>query len=347
MRLLILFLICCLILGCAQEKVPMGVVKADPDNDGLTNEEEQRYGTNPQNPDTDNDGLKDGDEVNVYGTSPVDFDTDGDGLGDGEEVTKYGTDPKDLDTDNDGLEDGYEVMSSRTNPKKVDTDGDTLSDKDELERYYTNPNEADSDGDKLDDYEEIVSYGTDPLKADTDDDGLNDYREVELGTNPKNPDSDRDGYEDGIDLWPLENKGIQIDVLYYKVENADFLFDLSDPYLVAYVNHERHETYYYNNVQEKRNPWTLTIDTPDNTRSVYIEIYLIDEDDTWDPDDPDDTIDIYGGSVARYWIEVDYEIDSEAITIHEDGSKDGASEVDGIIELQISTTTLSTYEVFG
>jgi len=36
---------------------------ADPDNDGLTNLQEEQLGTNPNNPDTDADGFKDGDEV--------------------------------------------------------------------------------------------------------------------------------------------------------------------------------------------------------------------------------------------------------------------------------------------
>lgn len=36
---------------------------ADPDVDGLTNDQEATYGTNPNNPDSDGDGFLDGDEV--------------------------------------------------------------------------------------------------------------------------------------------------------------------------------------------------------------------------------------------------------------------------------------------
>jgi hypothetical protein len=42
--------------------------------------------------DSDNDGLSDGDEIQVYGTDPYNADTDGDGRGDGEEVLA-GTNP--------------------------------------------------------------------------------------------------------------------------------------------------------------------------------------------------------------------------------------------------------------
>ena len=64
----------------------------DPDRDGLTNLEEYQNGTDPHNPDTDGDGLSDGDEVNRYHTNPLLTGTDGDGIPDGVEV-QTGTDP--------------------------------------------------------------------------------------------------------------------------------------------------------------------------------------------------------------------------------------------------------------
>lgn len=49
---------------------------------------------------------------NIYGTDPNDSDTDNDGLNDGDEVNTYGTDPNDSDTDNDGFSDSLEVSMS-------------------------------------------------------------------------------------------------------------------------------------------------------------------------------------------------------------------------------------------
>jgi len=69
------------------------IFTSDLDGDGLSDEEEQNLGTNPENPDTDTDGLSDREEIKVYGTSPLNPDTDNDGIPDGEEV-KNGTDPK-------------------------------------------------------------------------------------------------------------------------------------------------------------------------------------------------------------------------------------------------------------
>jgi len=64
----------------------------DSDEDGLTNLKEYSLGTEPFYPDSDFDGLSDGDEVNVYATDPLNPDTDEDGIEDGDEL-KLGIDP--------------------------------------------------------------------------------------------------------------------------------------------------------------------------------------------------------------------------------------------------------------
>ncbi len=57
-----------------------GKCKVDSDQDGLSDLQEQFLGTNPNNRDTDGDGVEDGDEVFVYHTNPNNADTDGDGV---------------------------------------------------------------------------------------------------------------------------------------------------------------------------------------------------------------------------------------------------------------------------
>ncbi len=165
-------------------------LNTDKDHDGLTKREELALGTDPDNADTDGDGLKDGEEVNKYFTNPLKVDTDGDGLSDGDEVMKYKTDPLKADTDGDGLTDGDEVLKYKTDPLKADTDGDGLSDGDEVMKYKTDPLKADTDGDGLTDGEEVLKYKTDPLKVDTDGGTVGDGIEVKRGTNPLDPSDD-------------------------------------------------------------------------------------------------------------------------------------------------------------
>lgn len=203
----------------------------DPDNDGMTNQDERVYGThgnlydtdgdgrsdreeifgiggpatNPKNPDSDGDGLSDGQEVNVYGTNPNKVDTDDDGLSDPDELMIYGTNPTLWDTDADGLSDSQELLH-QTNPNDDDSDNDGLKDGEEVNIRRTNPNKEDTDGDGLNDYAEVYTHSTDPTKADTDGEGLNDGAEVnQYGTNPNKADTDGDGLSDYAELFAFPN----------------------------------------------------------------------------------------------------------------------------------------------
>ena len=64
----------------------------DGDNDGATDDFETANGSDPNDPDTDGDGLIDGDEFFTIFSDPTDADTDDDGVDDGDEVAA-GTDP--------------------------------------------------------------------------------------------------------------------------------------------------------------------------------------------------------------------------------------------------------------
>ncbi len=79
---------------------------ADNDGDGIPD---------ATDPDDDNDGLSDADELNLTGTDPLDADSDDDGFSDGAEKAA-GSNPLDPfsnpDADNDGVSDGLEVIYS-------------------------------------------------------------------------------------------------------------------------------------------------------------------------------------------------------------------------------------------
>lgn len=116
-------------------------VGIDTDHDGVSNAVEVGQGSNPNNPDTDGDGLNDSKDPN-----PIKNDTDGDGDKDGTDPNPTNPnvftppdhdhdgvpDSKDTDNDNDGLYNWQETKSTGgigTNPLKYDTDGDGVGDK--------------------------------------------------------------------------------------------------------------------------------------------------------------------------------------------------------------------------
>ncbi|MDI3283426.1 MopE-related protein [Polyangium sp. 15x6] len=199
----------------------------DNDGDGLTNQLEFFLGSNPNDADTDDDGVLDGDEANpsddTDGDGKInvrDSDSDGDGLFDGTEVGNDCSHPStnpaanacradadmgathtsmvDPDSDDGGVSDGAEdknkdgaIDPGETNPTKGNGEDDPL----------------DSDGDGLLDKLETM-LGTDPFDWDSDDDGVSDAEEPDLGEdtdgdgfiNALDPDSDNDGLPDGLEM---------------------------------------------------------------------------------------------------------------------------------------------------
>lgn len=157
---------------------------ADLDTDGLDDDWESSTGFSyPNDGDSDEDGLRDGAELNAHTNAKL-RDSDRDGLIDGLEVNDYHTNPLSTDTDGDGYQDLDEVMAG-TDPKvanaapapapvdpapvpaeRPDRDGDGLFDDDEVPDIYgTNPDVFDTDGDGVGDGEEDYN-GTDPLDSD-------------------------------------------------------------------------------------------------------------------------------------------------------------------------------------
>ncbi len=164
----------------------------DIDGDGIPDNSEKIYETNPEKFDTDGDGLSDGKEV-LLGTNPLKFDTDGDGLPDGQEI-KHNTNPLVKDSDSDGLEDGVEIIKG-LNPLLKDSDSDGIPDSKEMD--YLNGTDTDKDG--IPDLREQI-IGTNVNKIDSDNDGLTDSKELLYGTDPNNIDTDDDGLDDGEEI---------------------------------------------------------------------------------------------------------------------------------------------------
>jgi hypothetical protein len=83
--------------------------ETDLDGDNYPDAAELEVGLDPNNPDTDGDGVADGDEANIYFTDPFTADSDGDGLVDGDELFATSTDPLVWDTNGNGVSDGEEL----------------------------------------------------------------------------------------------------------------------------------------------------------------------------------------------------------------------------------------------
>ncbi|HTE64117.1 MAG TPA: pentapeptide repeat-containing protein, partial [Solirubrobacteraceae bacterium] len=141
----------------------------DADDDGLFDCHELAGWT--FNVHTPADLSRDGDGSERTVTSEVGVpDTDGDGVSDGDE---YGNnaDPRDGDTDHDGLDDEAELVRYRSDLNHADTDSDSrqapgaprsarLFDGNEVADTHTNPRNADTDGDSLTDYYELIVGST-------------------------------------------------------------------------------------------------------------------------------------------------------------------------------------------
>ncbi|WP_367872869.1 hypothetical protein [Luteolibacter sp. Populi] len=190
----------------------------DPDSDGLSNHFEWWTDADPHNPDTDGDGLEDGEEFHFHHTSPTASDSDQDDLSDHDEVRIHGTKPDLWDTDEDTLGDGEEVLTHFTDPLDTDTDGDWMWDDWELANSLDPVDAADglldADGDGLANKLEFVflDKGYNPLTPDAagfpwtgDPDHDGKTTAVEFGTvhtNPRQPDTDGDAMNDG---WEADN----------------------------------------------------------------------------------------------------------------------------------------------
>jgi hypothetical protein len=208
----------------------------DPDGDRLTNLDEFIAGSDPNNYDTDGDGLPDGWEVenSLDPTDPADALLDNDYFG-GEEYASY----TQVDPPYDNYAEYFrlagvdadtgENVYIPTDPNNPDTDGDSVLDPDDSWPWdfsndgtsgggnggqdsgeegegQTEPGDGDGDGDgNVDDDGDGITdtdemaMGTDFNNPDTDGDGLSDSGELARGLDPNDWDTDNDMLIDGVE----------------------------------------------------------------------------------------------------------------------------------------------------
>ncbi|PSQ17174.1 hypothetical protein BRD00_08230 [Halobacteriales archaeon QS_8_69_26] len=176
-------------------------VRRDTDGDGLTDLVENTdlqmpVGRNqsidtldPTDPDSDGDGLSDGDELRQVSVTlaPANQNDDGDDGGDGPEIQQTKTDGLARDTQKVVVD----PVDADSNPARADTDGDGLSDGTETEGWELGVVYRDGDiyrwAPQSDD---SITVTSSPLFRDTDEDGLTDETEkTETHTDPYLPET--------------------------------------------------------------------------------------------------------------------------------------------------------------
>lgn len=222
MRRTILILIAIALSGCTGEEAE----GSDADADGAEDA-------------TEIEGVEitieflDGPQTRLVTSDPDDADTDGDGLLDGAELHIWRSDPRDPDTDDDRLLDGEDIPVELAPAAEwralgiLEIEGLFLGEIDACPKtgQALRPSAASSDvpvADGLGDGEEIAGWDvtingnarrvtSDPCTPDTDGDGLLDHEERSSNTDPRAADTDGDGTKDGVDADPLHDLALGFD----------------------------------------------------------------------------------------------------------------------------------------
>jgi uncharacterized repeat protein (TIGR01451 family) len=176
----------------------------DSDMDGSGDDMEETLDTNPNDADTDEDGVRDGDEPDpaLDGdgdrlVSGLDVDSDNDGLFDGTEMGR-GCDGAGTDASLGHCRPDADAGATKTSPVDADSDDGGVRDGSE----DVNLNGA-VDGGETD---ATTGHGADDASLnDTDDDGLSDGLEGAIGTGINDADSDDDGLPDGEEANPTDD----------------------------------------------------------------------------------------------------------------------------------------------
>lgn len=170
----------------------------DSDDDGLPDLLERFLKSNPQSKDTDADGISDANEYGRGGEACITVTT-------GTACTKF----QDLIDDN--FQDFINECAAADVCDNVDIEAKLVAAV--AKNYATNLSERDTDHDTRTDFEELGAINitvngsikgldpvSNPLLGDTDGDGVTDGAEFAAGTDPNERDTDGDGTDDAIEL---------------------------------------------------------------------------------------------------------------------------------------------------
>ena len=191
-------------------------VDNDDDNDTLLDTVETQRGTDPQDPDTDNDNVRDDEDNCPLTSNSNQANTDanlaaqpgslvqGDALGDACDDN----DDNDLLSDDEEDENNNLVYDdgAEPDPRNPDTDDDGVLDGADNCLLVSNQDQQNTDQELFNSGERGIvgdAFG-DACDSDDDNDGLTDSAELSvIGTSPFDPDHDDDGVLDNIDNCPL------------------------------------------------------------------------------------------------------------------------------------------------
>jgi fibronectin type 3 domain-containing protein len=313
------------------------IPQKDTDKDGIPDVDEiNLYGTDPVLKDTDADGIDDGNELEYWKErwnadldadgliNLLDPDADDDGILDNDEINLYHTDPERANGSasislawdaNVGPVAGYKVCwgtESGNYQYTVDVQKKTTHtitnleedctyyfavkayNDESIESEFSNEvssyiPQKDTDSDGIPDADEINLYQTNPVKADTDADGIDDGDEVAFWQDQWNADIDADGLINLLDP-DADNDGIldinEINLYHNNLEIADGSASVNltwDSYMDSVAGYKVHwgtESGIYQFTVDAQNNTTYTAPNLEEGRTYYFAVKAYDDNGT-------------------------------------------------------------------